>query len=178
MTIAATRALLQVLYREQHGSPRTPNALRELLGLIDVRAGGEGKAPNRKTLDIHGAAYLADDPVGRGIKIDCGGDVVIEPAISGTLHNYTTTLWDDASIVLFTLTGATSITGFDAFSCRRWQKLIYVVGGGTLTIEHAHTGSKVDNRIHALADVVITTGQAAWLVRDFTDARWHSKATA
>lgn len=176
MTVAVTRALLQLLYIEQAPSPRTPNALSELLGLIDVRAGGAPVAAHRKTLDLRGAAYMRDNPATRAVEINVGGDVVVSPAVSGTNNNYRPTDWDDASIVLCTLSGDATITGFDAFSCRRMEKLIVNLGGGALTISHQSSSSFQDNRTltTTAANVVLNTGGAIWLLRDGVSTRWRT----
>jgi len=177
MTLHVPRAILQLVYLEQHPSPRAPNVLNELLGAINVRGAGEAAPPERKTLDLHGAASIVDDPLERVLKISCGGDVICEAAVSGTIHNFTAPLFDDASMVVFTLDGDTTISSLDAFSCRRWEKLLINRTGGALTLLHSSSAGFNDNRVLAAtgADLVINPGGAAWLFRDAASTRWRAK---
>jgi hypothetical protein len=176
MPLRVTRALLQVLYLEQHPPPRTPNTLRELLGLIQVRAAGEATPRKRRVIDLHGAAHFADDPVRRVIAMNAAGDVVIEADVNANSFNFNPPSWDDCSIALLNVTGSRTLHGFEAFSCLRWEKLIVNVGTGDLII--AHQGpAPFDNRVfNETADAItIPAGGAVWLTRDFTIARWRTK---
>jgi hypothetical protein len=175
MPVHITRAMLQVLYLEQFGSPRAPNTLRELLGVLNVRGGDDETPRERKTLNLMGAAYLADDPAGRAVKVYTGADIEITPSVTGTIHNYRPTDWDDASIVAFTTTGITTITGFDSFSCRKLEKLLVNNGSHAITISHESSSSQHDNRVlgSGNAAVALAVGEAAWLVRDAVSARWR-----
>ena len=177
MPVHITRVALQVLYLERFGSPSAPNALREILGALRVRGGDDEAARARKTLNLMGAAYLADDPAGRAVKVYTAADIEITPSVTGTLNNYRPTDWDDASIVAFAPTGNTTITGFDAFSCRRMGKLLFNSGSFPVSLSHQSSSSQHDNRtITSTSDTIsILPGTAAWLVRDAESTRWRAQ---
>lgn len=183
MPTAVTRAMLQVIYLVKHPSPRTPNALRELLGLTDVRAQDATSAAQRSTLDVRGAAFFGDDPSLRATAMNLGGDVVAPYTVSGTNHNFrASALFDDASIVAFTCSADATVSSFDVFSCTRLEKLILNVGGSNdLTLTHNGSGSGIveDNAIRCVGreDIVLPPGGAAWLTRDPMEARWRLKPT-
>lgn len=169
--------LLQVVYVEQAGSPRAPNTMRETLGLIDVRAGDEPVHARRKVLDLHGAAHIADNPSARAVSIRASADISVTTTESGSQSNYRPTDWDDLSILVCAPIGGATITGFDVFSCRRMEKLIYCRSGGPVTLLHESALSRHDNRIRTDtgANIVLEPGEAARLVRDLYGARWIAK---
>lgn len=182
MPTAVTRALLQVIYLEQRPSPRTPNALSDLLGPIRFRSAGGESPRGRGTIDIRGAADLRDNPARNAVEVNVAGDVVAQASVSGALNDYRDSLTDDASIVAFNCASAAALSGLDAFRCNRLEKLIINVGSSNaLTVLHNSTLSVVpDNRILTDdgGDLVIAPGGAAWLVRDFVSVRWRAKFIA
>lgn len=80
-----------------------------------------------------------------------------------------------AVVTIGTMAGAFIVTGWNSGGLERPPLLIINGSGQTMTLKHLNGGSAAANQMVgiAAADVVVTSGQRAWLAYDGAAQQWH-----